>query len=86
MKRPKNNTGIKKMAAAASFFLVTREKRGLSSLEYAVLILTLVLALLSVQVILKRAISGKWKTAVDGTFGPGQYESGTATTTTLTSH
>ena len=86
MKRLKNNTDIKKIATVTSFFLAKREKRGLSSMEYTVLIFTLVLALLSVQVILRRAISGKWRAAVDGTFGSEQYENGTVTTTTFTSH
>ena len=56
-----------------------RGKMGITTLEYSVAVLAIVLALLAVQVSLRRAISYKWKEAADS-FGSGrQYDSGVMT-------
>ena len=41
------------------------KKNGFTILEYALLIIVLVAALLGMQIYLKRALAGKWKSAVD---------------------
>jgi uncharacterized protein (UPF0333 family) len=41
------------------------QKRGQSTLEYAVLIIIIVGALLSIQFYIKRSIQGRWKQAAD---------------------
>lgn len=46
------------------------KKRGTSFLEYAVLVATVALALVAVSVVVRRAISGSWRQAVD-VFGHG---------------
>lgn len=57
----------------------SRGKMGISTLEYSVAVLAIVLALLAVQVSLRRAISYKWREAADS-FGSGrQYDSGVMT-------
>jgi len=54
----------------------SRVKMGMTTLEYAVVVLALAIALLGVQVSLRRAISSKWREAADF-FGSGrQYDSG----------
>ncbi len=54
-------------------------KMGMTTLEYSVLVLAVVLALLAVQVSLRRAVSSKWREAADS-FGSGrQYEPGVTT-------
>lgn len=56
-------------------------KKGVTSLEYAILIVFLIVALLSMQTLLRRAISAKWKEAGDQ-FGSGrQYEPGVTVVT-----
>ncbi len=58
---------------------INRWKMGMTTLEYSVAVLAIVLALLAVQVSLRRAISYKWKEAADS-FGSGrQYDSGVMT-------
>ncbi len=53
-----------------------RDARGISTIEYAVLIAVAVAALLSMAVYTKRALCGKWRMAGDS-FGHGrQYEPG----------
>jgi Flp pilus assembly pilin Flp len=52
---------------------------GMTTLEYSVVVLAIVIALLAVQVSLRRAISFKWREAADS-FGSGrQYEPGVTT-------
>ena len=54
----------------------SRGKMGMTTLEYAVVVLAIVIALLAVQVSLRRAISYKWRETADS-FGSGrQYDSG----------
>ncbi len=54
-----------------------KQSHGLSILEYSILVSALLLALLAMQVSLRRAISYKWRDAADQTFGTGrQYEPG----------
>ena len=49
--------------------------KGVSVIEYSVVVAVVVAALLGMQIYLKRAISGRWRQAAD-TFGYGrQYES-----------
>ena len=56
-----------------------RSKMGMTTLEYSVVVLAMVIALLAVQVSLRRAISYKWREAADS-FGSGrQYEPGVTT-------
>jgi len=51
-------------------------KKGFSSLEYVVLIIVIIAALVVMSSHLRRAISGKWRTAADS-FGQGrQYAPG----------
>ena len=58
-------------------------RRGLSSLEYAILMIAMVAALFAAQNALRRAVSGQWRQAADS-FGDGrQYEPGV---TTITPH
>ncbi len=40
-------------------------RRGQSTLEYVILILIVVAALLTMQVYMKRGVQGRWKSAVD---------------------
>jgi Flp pilus assembly pilin Flp len=61
--------------------MVFNGNKGSTMLEYAVLAVALVLALLVMQVPLRRAISYKWREAADS-FGSGrQYEQGVTTVT-----
>ena len=46
-------------------------KRGFLALEYVVLICILVAAVIGISIYLKRALSGKWRSAAD-TFGYGR--------------
>lgn len=58
-----------------------RERKGMTTLEYSVLVVVLLASLLAMQVVLRRAISAKWKQTADG-FGSGrQYEPGSTTIT-----
>jgi len=51
----------------------------MTTLEYSVLAVVILAALLAMQVVLRRAISGKWRSTGDG-FGAGrQYEEGVTT-------
>ena len=53
-----------------------RQKIGLSTIEYAVLIAVIVAALVGMSFYIKRALSGKWRDVGDS-FGFGrQYEPG----------
>lgn len=52
-------------------FLRGFKKSGLTIVEYALLIAALVLALLSMQVVLRRALSSKWRETADS-FGFGR--------------
>lgn len=59
-------------------------RRGMTTLEYAVVILAVAVALLAMQNYLKRAVSSKWREAADS-FGNGrQYESQGAKATQIT--
>lgn len=42
-----------------------REKRGQSTLEYAVLVIIIIAALLSIQVYIKRGVQGRLKSSAD---------------------
>lgn len=54
-----------------------RLRRGVSMVEYAILLLVITAALITMAIYLKRAFSGRWKKAFDDTFGHGrQYEEG----------
>jgi len=46
-------------------FLRNKKKRGQSTLEYAVLIIIVIGALLSIQVYIKRGVQGRLKSATD---------------------
>ncbi len=51
-------------------------RKGFLALEYAVLIVIVIAALVGISIYLKRALSGRWRTVGD-TFGYGrQYEPG----------
>ena len=52
-----------------------RADKGISILEYAILISVLLLALFAMQNYLRRAISHKWREAADVYGGGRQYES-----------
>lgn len=55
-------------------YLNKRRKKGQSTLEYAILIIIIMAALLSIQVYIKRGVQGRFKSAADdiGTqFSPG---------------
>ena len=56
------------------FFINRRKKKGQSTLEYAILIIIVMAALLSIQVYVKRGIQGRFKSAADDIgdqFSPG---------------
>jgi len=53
-----------------------RGKMGMTTLEYSVVVLAIVIALLAVQVSLRRAISCKWKDAAESFSSGRQYDSG----------
>ncbi len=54
-------------------------KSGMTTLEYSVLAVVILAALLAMQVALRRVISGKWRSSGDS-FGSGrQYEEGVTT-------
>ena len=56
------------------FIHLMRHKKGMSTIEYAVLVATVVAALVVMQIPLRRAISSRWRSAADA-FGNGrQYE------------
>jgi len=60
-------------------WLQKKNKRGVTSLEYAILVAALIFAIAAVQTTLRRAIASKWRDAAD-TFGSGrQYEPGVTT-------
>jgi Flp pilus assembly pilin Flp len=65
-----------------------RKKRGQSTLEYAILIVIIIAALLSIQVYIKRGVQGRFKSATDDIgdqFSPGiTTENNTVTTTSST--
>lgn len=46
-------------------------RRGLTLLEYTLLLIVVIAAFLGMQIYLKRALAGKWKDAAD-TFGYGR--------------
>ncbi len=49
--------------------------RGISSIEYAILIVIIVAAFVGMAVYFKRAVSGRWRQAADDSFGHGrQYD------------
>jgi Flp pilus assembly pilin Flp len=52
-----------------------RSERGISSLEYAILIAAILAALIAGQIFLRRAISSKWRESIDGAFGEGRQYS-----------
>jgi len=59
----------------------TQRPAGLTTMEYAVFILAMVLAIVAVQTTLRRAVSARWRTTADSIFGSGrQYEPGGVTT------
>ena len=56
------------------FFINRRKKKGQSTLEYAILIIIVMAALLSIQVYVKRGVQGRFKSAADDIgdqFSPG---------------
>ena len=56
---------------------ILRRSRAFLTIEYAILILVFVAALIGFAVYLKRAISGGWRAEVDTTFSSGrQFEPG----------
>lgn len=62
--------------------LQRKNRIGVTSLEYAILVAALIFAILAVQTTLRRAIASKWKETADG-FGSGrQYDPATTTVTT----
>jgi uncharacterized protein (UPF0333 family) len=50
-------------------------KKGISSLEFGILIAAIVAAILVGQVFLRRAISSKWRQSIDQAFGEGRQYS-----------
>lgn len=57
-------------------------KKAFSLLEYALLIAIVVAALMAMAIYIKRAVSGKWRSGVDESFGRGrQYEPGLTSVT-----
>lgn len=65
-------------------YLNNKRKKGQSTLEYAVLIIIIIGALLSIQVYIKRGIQGRLKSATDDIgdqFSPGNTNVVTITTT-----
>jgi Flp pilus assembly pilin Flp len=50
-----------------------QKKNGYTLLEYAMLILVVVVALIGMQLYLKRSLAGKWKQAVDSVGFGRQY-------------
>ena len=55
-------------------FLINRRKKGQSTLEYAILIIIIMAALLSIQMYIKRGVQGRFKSAADDIgdqFSPG---------------
>jgi hypothetical protein len=66
-------------------FTYFNKKRGQSTIEYAVLIVIIIGALLSIQVYIKRSIQGRLKSAADDIgdqFSPGNTNITKTTTTT----
>ena len=55
--------------------------KGWTTLEYAVLISVIMAAIFAMQVLLRNAISGKWKSSADSIGGGMQYEPGLTTIT-----
>jgi hypothetical protein len=71
------------MRGIFSVFNAGRGRAGMGILEYSILLVALVAALLSVQVHLKRVIAYKWRDAADA-FGLGrQYETDGSKATTV---
>jgi Flp pilus assembly pilin Flp len=65
-------------------FRLLRKNRGQSTLEYAILIVVVIMALIGMQAYLKRGISGRMKDSTDQIgeqFNP-NYQEGNITTTT----
>lgn len=60
--------------------------KGISILEYAILIAVILLALLATQDYLRRAISYKWRECADVFGGGAQYESQGAKATQVINH
>ncbi|MCA9398115.1 MAG: hypothetical protein KC618_00070 [Candidatus Omnitrophica bacterium] len=61
-----------------------RQKKGQSTLEYAILVIIIMGALLSIQVYIKRGVQGRWKKAADDIgdqFSPGNTNVVKVTTT-----
>ncbi len=57
--------------------LRVKKMSGISILEYSILVSAILLAVLAMQVSLRRAISYKWRDAADSAFSAGrQYEPG----------
>lgn len=56
-----------------------RKSKGMTTLEYSVLVMAIMLAFFAMLVPLRRAVSSRWKVSAD-TFGTGrQYESSSET-------
>ncbi len=55
-----------------------KNKRAMTTLEYSVLVCVLLAALLGMQVVLRRAIAGKWRASADSFASGRQYEQGTS--------
>lgn len=56
-------------------------KRAFTTLQYALMLVVAVAAILALQVMLRRAISAKWKESADTLGGGRQYERGVTTIT-----
>ena len=55
--------------------LFSQKFRGISSIEYAFLFVILIAAFIGMAIYFKRAVSGRWRQAVDDSFGHGrQYD------------
>jgi hypothetical protein len=53
-----------------------RTRGAVPIIEYIVLIIVVIAALLSTSEYIRRAICGRWRELIDNTFGPRQYEPG----------
>ena len=70
-------------------FKFLRKMRGQSTLEYAVLIIIIIGALLAIQVYVKRGVQGRLRSAADDIgdqFSPGNTNITKATTVTSSTH
>ncbi len=71
------------MSGVFAIFNDRRNRAGMGTLEYVLLISALLAALLSMQVYLRRAISYKWRDAADSLGLGRQYETDGSKATTV---